>query len=224
MKTILSPRSLIEKYSYSECPSEYEELVVQAKELYSSSYYCMILAAQRLQIIKDKKMYKDEYDTFEDFLQKEIKQHRATVYKYLKFNELFSDELADEEDITIIQPTKIFSALPLLTSRKINDEQKRSLKSEFFKYTKDSDTSQKEVKQVVEERTNEYKLSTKKKSKKKTKKVNPMQKKLSKAEDEIKELLSTISNLKIAEYDLIRKLLKDSTQSALKELLEEVNQ
>jgi len=127
-------------FTFDNCPTNnYSALKDQAKFLYHATRYNFLLYAQRVKAIRDFQYYKteDKYQTFEEFIEKEIKADKSGTYKYINLIEYFETDFyksgsASTFDPSDFEATKLFPILPLMKSKKITDKEKENIKKDFF--------------------------------------------------------------------------------------------
>lgn len=98
--------------------------------------------AIRLKIIRDNKLYKifDLFNTFEDFIDKEIPVHRSTVFTYLDVINSFGIDMLLTTSNIDFNYTKIRPFLPLLKNKEIEETNKNDLKVSILKWSNEYST------------------------------------------------------------------------------------
>ena len=123
--------------TFDNCPDDYASLKAEAKELAVSSGTSFLLLAQRLVVIRDGELYKEDgYKSFSDFIAGEIKVSRSTVYNYIDLVGAFGVQTFGHDNSP--DPSKLIPALPLLkaSDEQISKADKKDLRSTLVKEAK----------------------------------------------------------------------------------------
>lgn len=105
---------------FENIPFDYSEIKTEVKFLAKMTTHSFVFLAERLKIIRDQKLYKnDGYDKFSDFIKSEIEVSQSTVDKYLNIIDLLNSAALRN----LSRPSNFFPFLPLF--RKIEDEKEK---------------------------------------------------------------------------------------------------
>ncbi len=119
---------------------EYKNLKEEVKFLSKMTQYNFLLMAQRLFVIRDRELYKEDgYKDFKEFIEVEINVTRQTVYKYIDIYSFFSDGVAlVRHDSEKLDYSKLLPYIPLLKANedKISKEKKEEIKKESIEKMK----------------------------------------------------------------------------------------
>lgn len=121
-------RYYFELYSKDVDTEDYYTLKEEAIYFAKMTNESFVLMAQRLKIIRDKELYKnDGYLFFKDFLDNEIKLNKSTINRYINIIENY--------EVATLQPgiehSKLIPSLPILKLN-ISDEKKEEIKEMFL--------------------------------------------------------------------------------------------
>jgi len=120
-------------FNPNNCPEDYESLKNEAKFLAGMTQYSFLLMAQRLKVIRDKELYKEDgYDDFKAFIEKEINVSRSSAYNYIDIVEFFGVQPVGHQEK--IEYAKLLPAIPLLRANNNNipkEEIKKKLLEEI---------------------------------------------------------------------------------------------
>ncbi len=138
-------KTYISVFNFDNCPEDYQTLKNEAKFFSGMTNYSFLLMAQRLLRIRDNKLYKnDGYETFREFIDKEIALSERTVYNYIDILKVF--ELQTFAILENVNHSKLVKVIPLLKAHNESipkDELKRRFLSEI--QTKSAREIEKEV-------------------------------------------------------------------------------
>lgn len=121
-------------FSLENCPSDYVSLKEEAKFLARMTQHSFVFMAQRLLIIRDKELYKEDgYKDFQSFIDNELELAKRSVYNYIDLISLFGSDvfIKDKE----LAPSKLIPAIPLLKAEQ-EDIPKNEIKDQFIEYAK----------------------------------------------------------------------------------------
>lgn len=113
-------------------PSVYEDLKREAKYLSDLNQISGLYMAQRLIIIRNKELYKnDGYTDFRSFIESELTLSRSTVYNYIDIIENFtaSNEIDSNMEKLGSNRSKLVPFIPLLKSDKLTEKQKSKIRT-----------------------------------------------------------------------------------------------
>lgn len=145
-------RRFNERFSFENCPNDYESLKNEAKFLARMSSQSFIFMAQRLKKIRDEQLYKEDgYTDFKSFIESEIDVARATVYRYIDVYDFFGVSPVRQG----IPYSRLFPVIPLLKADKEKvpvDE----IKNDFLEKAKNH--SRRELEKMASDMQLQYKL------------------------------------------------------------------
>ncbi len=120
----------IQAFSSNSIPSEYSNLKREAKYLADLNQVSGLYMAQRLVIIRDKELFKEDgYADFKSFIESELNISRSTVYNYMDIIDQFvSKRLNTTIDKLSLNRSKLVPFLPLLKSDKITKKAKDKIR------------------------------------------------------------------------------------------------
>ncbi|OHD73209.1 MAG: hypothetical protein A2355_06330 [Spirochaetes bacterium RIFOXYB1_FULL_32_8] len=122
------------RFNFDNCPSDYEKLKQEAKFLAQMTQKSFLLMAQRLCIIKSKKLYeKDGYKDFKIFVESELNISRQTVYKYLDILSFFGVAALRHQNLDY---SKLIPVIPILRAFSIDEAEKEEIKKEYLQKAK----------------------------------------------------------------------------------------
>ena len=126
----------VKAFSSNTIPSNYADLKKEAIYLADLNQVSGLYMAQRLKIIRDKELYKeDKYQDFKEFITSELSLSKSTVYNYIDLVEIFLESKLLNIDVEKISSnrSKVIPFLPILKSDKLSDKDKESIKSSIMK-------------------------------------------------------------------------------------------
>ncbi len=132
----------------------YPQLKMEVKQLANLTGISLLCMAQRLLIIRDKKLYqKDNYPNFKTFIENELRITKRTVYTYMDLILHFGVKTFSLHPD--IEHSKLIPAIPLLKS-KINSIPKEEIRKKYIELSKHK--SARELKKIANEDKKKYQL------------------------------------------------------------------
>lgn len=123
-------QQFIKIFNFDNCPKDYKELKTEVKFLSKLAKSTFIIMAHRLKKIRDNKLFKEDgYNTFKEFIEKELNLAKATVYQYIDIIDNF--EVYVRRLPENLEYSKIRHYLPLLKSKN-NDIPKKEIKEQII--------------------------------------------------------------------------------------------
>lgn len=128
----------VKAFSVNSVPTVYSDLKREAKYLADLHQVSGLYMAQRLKVIRDQELYKEDgYLDFKAFIEGELSLSKRSVYNYIDIVEQFIEckHLHSEKDIETLSHnrSKLLAYMPLLKSEKLTEEDKDKLRGDVLK-------------------------------------------------------------------------------------------
>lgn len=150
----------VKAFSSNIIPTNYKDLKNEAKYLADLNQVSGLYMAQRLCIIRDKELYREDgYKDFISFIESELSLSKSTVYNYIDIIENFSESKRLDSNLEKLgnNRSKLVPFIPLLKSDKLSDTQKNKIRKDLIKELESK--SYRELCQVAKDLKVKYELT-----------------------------------------------------------------